>query len=186
MSELTQVDILIIVKDIVIAVVAVGGLFLGLYNLKREQKKDKVNLVIVPSSIRSLDGENTIFSKNEFFEDVSPDCLVVKIKNLSYFSVKVDEVGFLLKGTNRRLPSFRLLKTPYEAKFFDWPIKLESRDSITGYMFVKELIEDKDVSKIKAVYTRTICENLTIGKSKALEQMIQYYAKERKRKISQR
>ena len=86
----------------------------------------------------------------------------IEVSNLSAFAVTVDEVGFFMHGTERRLAFVR----PVLADGGPWPRRLEPRSAVTVYAQQPEA-----QSRIRSGYARTQCGVVRRGITPALKQI---------------
>jgi len=156
-------------KDIVIGVSALVGMVLGLYNLIRSIKKEKVKLTIIPKAIMEerINTENgkPIFmtADNDFSNYHS--LFGFEIINKSNFTVVVDEIGLIKKGKESRI----VFPIPILGDKGNWPRELNPRNSFTVYCKLDNIIKAAQKHKIKYAYAKTSCEEICYGNSKAFE-----------------
>ncbi len=158
-------NLLEIVATLVAILAAVVTAYLGIYKFINERRKTKVHLEVIPLSVLERNGITIIsWTKDTFNSD---ELFGIKIVNLSSFDITVDEVGFLLSEGNKMKPirNIELL-----------PKKLGSRESVTIDCDLEgdNPIPLSDVSLIKEAYAKTACGHTATGKSKALDELIEY------------
>ena len=171
-----QTNNFLIIKDVIIAIAAFSGMGLGFYNLWNEQNKKKVKLKVIPKSVLQSGtnsvGQNMILtSSNEFNINNTQDEFAIEIINLSTFPVVIDEVGFNISGTKARMS----LPVPVlHDNNKEWPRKLESREAVTVYSSLRELLSTPSLSKVSNAFAKTSCGHSGTGKTEALSQLINY------------
>jgi hypothetical protein len=162
-------------KDVVIAIAALTGMGLGLYNLWSEKQKDKIKLEIIPKSVKQK-GVNTLgkgfvlTTANEFQFDQGTDLYAFEVINHSKFSITVDEVGFLNSKTNGR----NTISNPILMDDGKWPRKLEPRESATFYADLPSILNIKHLSSVTSAFAKTSCNHTEIGTSNSLKQLIEH------------
>jgi hypothetical protein len=163
-------------KDALTGVAAIGGLALGIYNLIRARNADKVRLRVVPkaSSYQGHDSTGRDFylhNSNKYdlnHPTAPPDTLSIDVVNIGKFSVVVDEVGLLKRGTKQRIA----LVNPIIPDGGSWPRKLEPRESVMVHFETTKLLEARDIDRVKCAYASTTCGETASGTSGALVDFI--------------
>lgn len=157
------------IKDIVTALAAFIGMFLGFYNLVRERNRDKVRLIVTPKSVIHITQQRMLTSEDNFAPHNNAGLFGMEIVNLSKFPVVIDQVGFLIKGTKKRLSIVPILPDGKE-----WPRKLESREAVGAYGYISELNRNRSIHLIKCAYAQTACGHIGRGTSGALKDLIRH------------
>lgn len=128
------------------------GSVLGVMNTWRAISKDRVRLKVVPKSVIPVGGADPEIN------------IGVEVLNLSSFSLSIEEVGFVLKRTSKRLA----IINPITAKNTQPPFKLEPRSSITIY----GKLHPEKMKGIVSAYARTSCGHDKRGNSPALRSLV--------------
>lgn len=170
-QELTS--IILIVKDVIIGIAAFVGMGFGIYNFFRDKSKEKVKLKVIPKSVigrgTSSSGQEFVrTSQDGFPKDYISDIFAIEVINFSDFPVIVDEVGFFLKGTDRRFS----LPMPIIPDQKEWPRKLEKRESVTVYGDLQGLLSASNIQKVEYAFARTSCNSFGKGTSNALKELV--------------
>lgn len=146
-----------IVKDVIMSIAAVGGLALGIYNLVKARKGEKVILTVKPLAIYKLDDEQYGTNEVEIPKTRNLETIGVKVINLSKFDVSLVETGFQFKtgSTHERLcfPHALVLGTGNPL-----PIRIPSREAVTIVFSPDQLPSDPFRKDIESVYIHTACE----------------------------
>lgn len=155
-------------KELVVALCAIGGLFLGIVNLRKSLSNDKVKLVVKPLSFHTM-GNGKDYGSNENGIDAKREFVTIGLKviNLSKFDVTITEVGFQLNETNRRLFFPEAVVLDGENGI---PVKLPSRQSVTITFMPHQLPEENIRSALDAIYVHTACELEFFGRGKVIEE----------------
>ena len=139
-----------IVDLFTIAIASIGA-FLGIMNTWRAMLSDKVKLKVVPKTAIPIG-------------PAAPDVnFAIEVLNKSSFSVTINEVGFLVKGSKSRAA----ILNPFIIDGGEFPRRLEPRSSFSVHCKLKEPVDGLG-SKIKCAYAQTDCGEIKRGKSKAL------------------
>ena len=157
----------LLVKDLVVAGCAIGGLLLGLVNLRKSLSDDEVKLVVKPLSFHTM-GNGKDFGSSEGGIDGEREFVTIglKIINLSKFDVTITETGLQLKEANRRIYFPEAVVLDGEKGI---PVKLPSRQSVTITFMPHQLPDENIRSAVDAVYVHTACELEFFGKGKVIE-----------------
>lgn len=127
--------------------IAVVGAVLGVINTYQAFEQRRVKLLVRPSyGIPVPVGELMI---------------AVEVLNLSSFPVTIAEIGFVLSGGKRYFQPELLTEQK------SLPVRLGSRESITGYFTISKL----DVRQIRKAFACTACGEKAFGDSPALRQI---------------
>jgi len=168
-----------LVLDILVAITAVIGAVLGIFNFVHQRNQEKVDLKITPKSAHFLGldehrGEAYLTKSEEFLNDeMWPDRLALEIVNLSKFPVVLGEVGFYRRGKSTRAA----IPKPIVDEGKEWPYRLGSRESTTVYCTIDELKKLSDPECIASVFVRTECGIIAEGTSVAFREMVSELAK---------
>lgn len=169
--ELTS--IISFVKDVTIGIAAFVGMGFGIYNFLRDKSKEQVKLKVIPKSVigrgTSSSGEDLVKrSQDNFPKDYISDVYAIEVINLSDFPVVINEVGFLLKGTDKRFS----LPEPIMADKKEWPRKLDKRESVTIYGNLQSLLSASNIQNVEYAFARTSCNSFAKGTSNALKELV--------------
>lgn len=167
-------ETILLLKEILVSLAASVGMGFGLYNFVNERNKEKVIIKVVPKAIldkgrNSLGQEMVVTSDNEFDAKRSHGLFGVEIVNLSKFPVVINEVGYLVTGEIERM----LLPLPILGDKGPWPRKLESRDSVTVYGNVNEMLSSPLMPKVHSAFAKTSCGHIGTGSTVALKQLVE-------------
>jgi hypothetical protein len=170
-QELTS--IILIVKDVTIGIAAFVGMGFGIYNFFRDKSKEKVKLKVIPKSVigrgTSSSGQEFIrTSQDDFPKDYISDIFAIEVINFSDFPVTVNEVGFLIKGTDKRFS----LPMPIIPDQKEWPRKLEKRESVTVYGDLQGLLSASNIKNVEYAFARTSCNSFGKGTNNALKELV--------------
>jgi len=156
------------IKDIIISICALGGLALGIYNLFRDTRKEKVCLRVKPLSFHKMpDGKARGFTENGVHKSHQFETVGVKVVNLSKFDLTIIEVGFTLNtndGKRLAFPEALVLEG-----FTNLPAKISSRESIELFFIPEQLPQEGKRSALSGVYVHTACELEFFGGGKVIE-----------------
>lgn len=162
------------IRDLVIAIAALIGMLLSMYNLFQSIVKEKVRLKIIPKAVVS-ETRNTetgkkgfILADNIFSSDHG--LFAFEIINKSNFPVVVDEIGLLTSNKKYRLAIF----TPQLGDNGTWPRELASRKNVVVYGNLSSILELVRQNKISCAYAKTTCDSTCYGNSVALKALIKY------------
>ena len=159
-------------KDLAVILAAFTGMGLGIYNFLREKKKDKVRLKVIPKTVvqrsEGINGGLSLSSTTEFDPKQNAGLFGIEIINMSDFSIVVNQVGFIKRGSDRRLSIIK----PILDDSGEWPRKLEPRESVSAYGLVPELIKSNALHLVTKAYVATACGEVRTGKNKALSELI--------------
>lgn len=163
-------------KEIIVGISAIVGMALGIYNLVHSIRKDKVKIKIIPKAImretrNTTTGERGIILADNDFASFHP-FFAFEIINQSNFSVVVDEIGLKIRGKKARLS----IPIPQLGDKGEWPRELKPRNSVVVYGKLENIIDAAKNNKIVSAYVKTACNNISYGKSKALE-LLKEFAK---------
>jgi hypothetical protein len=164
------------IKDIIIPLAAFVGMSLGIYNFWKERDKEKVKLRVIPKSVKqkAVDPLGNIIgymtSENEFKDNNPQDLFAIEVVNISRFTVIVNEIGFLVSGTNQRM-SIPIPLLYNQEKF---PTKLEPREAVTFYVSLQSILSSTNIRNVYCAFAKTSCDHIKTGKTQALKQLIQY------------
>jgi len=158
------------VKDIVVVFAAFIGMGLGIYNFFNERRKERVSLRVVPKTVVQRERGFSLSSTREFNPERNVGMFGMEIVNLSYFPVVLKQVGFLKSGTDRRVT----IVNPIVDHGGDWPRKLESRESVTVYGNLDEMIKMGALHLVRKAYVETSCGHIATGHNQALKELIQF------------
>jgi hypothetical protein len=136
---------------------AVLGAVLGVINTWRSLDRDRVKLRVVPKIAYMVTPASP-----------TPPQLCIEVINLSAFPVTVTEVGFLARGSEKRMA----LVQPILLDGEPFPRRLEPRSGFTAY-FAPGAENRPDFGKVRKAYARTECGEWRHGKSKALSAWIE-------------
>lgn len=167
-------DTFAIAKDVVIAMAAFVGAGLGLFNFIHERKKERVRLRVTPKAVMTLGTTETgqearIYSDKRIIDrDRLSSDIAIEIVNLSRFSVEVDQVGFLLNGSGRRLCIF----DPDKSSGADWPKRIEARGKATVHGNLSDLLNSEDVGRIECAFAETSCGHVEKGSSEVFPALL--------------
>jgi hypothetical protein len=137
--------------QVVTLALALLGAALGLINTWASLDKSRIKLRVRPAHAIPVGGAPQHIG------------LSITITNLSAFPVTVNEVGLLLRGTNKRAA----IVTPILADGGVWPRRLEARSSVTLYAERPS----QGQNRITCAYATTECGVTRKGNSPALKQM---------------
>lgn len=160
-------------KDAAIAVTALIGAGLGLFNFFKERSTEKVKLRVTPRAImnygRDENGKEAVLISNDRVDPSKlSQYMAIEVVNLSSFSVVLDSAGFLLKGTRQRMGIY----DPASRTGKSWPLKLEPRESVTLHARLTDILESEHLSSIKSAYVETTCGHVAEGTTEALRKLI--------------
>lgn len=144
------------VKDIITNGAAIGGLALGIYNLFKARKGEKVILTVKALAIYKLDDKQYGTNEVEIPKTRKLETIGVKVVNLSKFDVSIVETGFQFKtgSAHERLcfPHALVLGTGNPL-----PIRMPSREAVTIAFSPDQLTSDPLRKDIESVYIHTAC-----------------------------
>lgn len=156
------------------------GVALGIINTWQQVSLNRVNLRVIPKlafmlgSNQALTGDRHTTQTGQLLQSEIPFRLCVEVINLSAFPVTISDIGF---GRNTILRA--ALIQPELSSGKSLPVRLESRESITAYMSVKEQLDPKIVRKPVA-YAMTDCKVIKYGSSPIFKD----YMEQMKKKIA--
>ena len=164
-----------IIKDSILATAAFVGMGLGIYNFFHQKKKEKVRLQVIPKAVvqrstNSLGQMGLMTSSNEFNPEYIDNHFAVEVVNMSAFPVIVDNVGFVVKGEKNRM----VLVQPLVTDNKPWPRRLESRESVTVYGLLGELLRSPSFQRVTSAFVETSCGTLCQGSSRALTDLVKF------------
>ncbi len=159
--------------DIAVAIAALVGMFLGVFNFITERRKQKPKLKVAPKAVSSAghlpDGrESVIYSSENFRLSGTPDGIAIEVLNLSLFPITISEVGFHTPKREQRMA----VPMPIILDDGKWPRRLESREKVIVHIDLVSLLESEDLHLVKGVYARTDCGFYSRGNSKALSSLL--------------
>jgi hypothetical protein len=138
-------------KDVVTLSVALLGAVLGVMNTWNAMSQRRVRLRVTPAySIQT--GSGAIGFN-------------IEVVNLSTFPITIEEVGFYLSGSDKRM-------VVTEPIFYDgkpWPRRLESHDSMSAHFDPREF--GPHAQNITKAYARISSGGIYVGTSPALKQL---------------
>ena len=161
----------------VVAFAAVVGMVLGIVNFLRQLWSDRVKVKIVPLAAhyqgQGYNGKEVYLTNSEAFlkDGNPPESVAFRVTNLSLFPIKIRDIGFMPKRSNRR----HSIYSPKSEDGEEWPRKMESRTSATFYSSLTQIMEAVDITQLKSVYVSTDCGEMFRGKSPAFRQMVEYF-----------
>jgi hypothetical protein len=161
-----------LIKDFILSVGAIGGLGLGIYNYKKDKKKDEVALKVKPISIHEMgDGKAFGYNEEHIQENRVFTTIGVKVINLSKFDITISEVGFKFSANNRgeRL-AFPDALALYEPDSL--PLRLASRESVLIVLKSEQLPAERIRKDIESMYIATGCDLFFYGKNQVLDDFI--------------
>lgn len=164
MTELFSKDVL----DIIVAIAAVGGLLLGVYNTVHQQLKTKIRMRVKPRWHEwQMMEEITIGGKGTGHNYPTGEeyrVLGIEIINLSSFPVSIVEIGFML---NDSMPF--AVPPMNESKL---PILMGAHSSIIACPRVKQLSQAVHLSnkEISFCYVKTATDLMFKGKGPELSE----------------
>jgi hypothetical protein len=145
------------VKDVITSIAAIGGLALGIYNLFKAWKGEKVILTVKPLAIYKLDDKQYGTNEVEIPKTRKLETIGVKVINLSKFEVSLVETGFQFRSgsVHERLcfPHALILGTDNPL-----PIRIPSREAVIIAFSPAQLPSDPLRKDIESVYIHTACE----------------------------
>ena len=140
--------------------IAVLGAVLGIINTIHSLSRDRILLKVIPERV---------VPKGHNKRDLG-----IRIINLSYIAVSVEEVGFEIKG--EKIPLFdsgvSLSRAALGERMF--PKRLEPRTSMTVTVpwEVLKSLKSEEFKRVKFAYARTSCGLIFKGSSGALRQAV--------------
>jgi hypothetical protein len=132
--------------------IAVLGAALGLINTWHQLDRTRIKLRVRPKHAIPFGGADPRLT------------FCIEVTNLSAFPVTIEEVGVLYSGTDRR----SAYPNPILSNGGSWPVRLESRDSVTAY---GQPPSSKAEAPLKCAYARTACGITCKGSSPAFRQL---------------
>ena len=161
------------VQDIVVAFSAFIGMGLGVYNFFNERRKERVSLRVVPKTVVQREGGFSLSSAREFNPARNAGMFGMEVVNFSHFPVVLKQAGFLKSGTDRHMT----IVNPIMDDGGNWPRKLESRESVTVYGNLDEMIKTGALHLVRKAYVETSCGHIATGYNQALKELIQFFKK---------
>jgi len=145
------------VKDVITSIAAIGGLALGIYNLFKAWKGEKVILTVKPLAVYKLDDKQYGTNEVEISKTRKLETIGVKVINISKFDVSLVETGFQFGTSNAHerlcFPHALVLGTGNPL-----PIRIPSREAVTIAFNPDQLPSGSLRKDIESVYIHTACE----------------------------
>lgn len=174
----------ILMIDAIVAVCAVVGAALGVYNFLHERRQEKVKLRVLPKAAYRIPdrghGGGFLHTSDGLDHGKLPMFLCIEVVNLSTFPVVIDEIGLLRRHGEERMA----VPNP---KFFgneEWPRHLQARESMTGYLDTRGLFMRASGEIVVEAYARTQCGSQGTGTTDALKEFADLLRKAPRRETS--
>lgn len=153
-------------KDIVTAAIAGAGLCLSIFNTIQATIRNRVRIKVLPkSAVRRGDG--ILRSLTEYPPGAMMFC--IEVVNCSAFPITIDEVGFTIHNSKKRVASPVPLLIDGDTK---WPARLEPQTSVCTYIDISEIRHD-----VKKAFATTQSGITRYGTSPALDGLREALAK---------
>jgi hypothetical protein len=166
-------DAAIIISDIVwinlTSILGVGGFILGVINIVRSMRSERVKLSVEPA-LGYITGDQIFsitrgYNLKEYLKCYGLPIITIQVTNLSKFPVTICDVGFSNQHPDR---GFRMaILKPANSEELPWPTRLEPRASVT-YRTEIPIIDYPFTKKTRA-YARTTCGYAVLGDSPAMK-----------------
>lgn len=158
------------IENIAVALAAFIGMVLGIFNFFNERRKERVSLRVVPKTVVQREGGFSLSSTREFNSERNAGMFGIEVVNLSHFPVVLKQVGFLKSGTDRHMT----IVNPIVDDGGRWPRKLGSRESVTVYGNLDEMIKTGALHLVRKACVETSCGHIATGHNQALKELIQF------------